>query len=71
MVYRFLYENKIYVVDTFTGATGGTLISEIAEHLRRKGYDAKKIVNYIKFIDLLSTMRLILPFAAKTWTEFL
>ena len=44
------YENKIYVVDTFTGATGGTLISEIAEHLRRKGYDAKKIVNYLNDI---------------------
>ena len=44
------YENKIYVVDTFTGATGGTLISEIAEQLRRKGYDAKKIVNYLNDI---------------------
>lgn len=55
------YENKIYVVDTLNGATGGTLISEIAENLKSKGYDAKKIVAYLNDIKKRITSSFYVP----------
>lgn len=41
------YDNKIYVVDTLTGATGGTLIHEIADKLALQGYKSIDIVKYL------------------------
>lgn len=44
------YENKVYVVDTLTGATGGTLISEIAESYKGEGMTTKEIVDELNRI---------------------
>lgn len=44
------YENKVYVVDTLTGATGGTLISEIAESYKEAGMNTKEIVDELNRI---------------------
>ena len=44
------YENKVYVVDTLTGATGGTLISELAELYKEQGMSAKEIVDELNRI---------------------
>ena len=41
------YDNKIYVVDTLTGATGGTLIHEIADKLALQGCKSIDIVKYL------------------------
>lgn len=44
------YENKVYPIDTLTGATGGTLISEYANMLVEKGYNTKEIVKKLEEI---------------------
>lgn len=46
------YANKIFVVDTYTGATGGTLINEIALNLASKNIDTKDIVDILNRIKL-------------------
>ena len=38
------YDNRVYVVDTLNGATGGTLINEIAKSYVNAGYPVKEIV---------------------------
>lgn len=40
------YNNKVYVLDTITGASGGTLINLLANDLKKRGYTAR----YIKAI---------------------
>lgn len=44
------YDNKVYVIDTHTGATGGTLIHEITKELISKGYDNSEIKNFLNNI---------------------
>ena len=44
------YGERIHVVDTLTGATGGTLINEIANNLVVKGFNSKNIVNILNDI---------------------
>lgn len=44
------YDNKVYVVDTLTGATGGTLISELAELYKKQGMSTKEIVDELNNI---------------------
>lgn len=44
------YQNKIYVVDTMTGATGGTLINEIANNLIKKDISTENIVKQLNII---------------------
>lgn len=39
------YENKVYVIDTLTGATGGTLINEIANNYAKRGLETKEIID--------------------------
>lgn len=39
------YENKVYVIDTLTGATGGTIISEYANKLVEKGYSINEVID--------------------------
>ena len=39
------YDNKVYVIDTMNGATGGTLIDEYAKTLVNKGLSIKEIVS--------------------------
>lgn len=44
------FGERIHVVDTFTGATGGTLINEIANNLVNEGYTTKEIINILNDI---------------------
>lgn len=44
------FGERIHVVDTFTGATGGTLINEIANNLVNEGYSTKEIINILNDI---------------------
>ena len=44
------YYHKIYVIDTLTGATGGTLINEIAKKYVNEGLKAKEIVEKLNKI---------------------
>ena len=46
------YKNKIYIIDTLTGATGGTLINEIANNLVTKNLEAEDIVEILNKIKL-------------------
>lgn len=39
------YENKVYVIDTLTGATGGTLINEIANDYVKQNLSTKEIID--------------------------
>lgn len=44
------YNNKVYVIDTLNGATGGTLIYNIADGLIKKEYSAKSIIEYLNIL---------------------
>lgn len=44
------YENKIYVVDTLNGATGGTLINQIANDLVKENFSTKEILGKLEKI---------------------
>lgn len=44
------YDNKVYVVDSFTGAPGGTLINELALNLRDSGMTTQDIINELENI---------------------
>lgn len=44
------YENQVYVINTLTGATGGTLINEIANNYARKGLEKKEIIERLNKI---------------------
>lgn len=44
------YENKIYVINSLTGATGGTLLNEVAYHLASLDLEAKDIVDSLEKI---------------------
>ena len=44
------YDNKVYVIDTLTGATGGTLISEIANSYKEQGMSTTEIVDELNRI---------------------
>lgn len=44
------YDNQVYVIDTLTGATGGTLINEVAKDYVKKGYPIKEIVDKLNEI---------------------
>lgn len=41
------YENKIYVIDSLTGATGGTLLNEVATNLARLSLSSEDIVDVL------------------------
>jgi DegV family protein with EDD domain len=41
---------RIHVIDTLTGATGGTLINEIANNLVNEGYETKEIIKILNDI---------------------
>lgn len=44
------FNNKVYVIDTLNGATGGTLIYNIADDLIREGYSAKSVIEYLNLL---------------------
>lgn len=44
------YENKVYVIDTLNGATGGTLIDAIANDLVKQGLTTEEIVKRLEII---------------------
>lgn len=44
------YNNKVYVIDTLNGATGGTLIYNIADGLIKKEYSAKSVIEYLNIL---------------------
>ena len=44
------YDNQVYVIDTLTGATGGTLINEIANEYVKKDYPIKEIIKKLNEI---------------------
>lgn len=44
------YENKIYVIDSLTGATGGTLINELAGYLASLDLNAKDIIELLESV---------------------
>lgn len=44
------YENKIHVVDTLNGATGGTLINEIAQSLVNNGLSTSQVLQQLEII---------------------
>lgn len=44
------YGDKVHVIDTLTGATGGTLLSEIANNLVSQGLNSKDIINTLNDI---------------------
>lgn len=44
------YNNKVYVIDTLNGATGRTLIYNIADGLIKKEYSAKSIIEYLNIL---------------------
>ena len=44
------YNNKVYVIDTLNGATGGTLIYNIADGLIKEEYSAKSIIEYLNIL---------------------
>lgn len=44
------YNNKVYVIDTLNGATGGTLIYNIADGLIKEGYSAKSVIEYLNIL---------------------
>ena len=44
------YDNKVYVIDTLTATTGGTIINEIAKNLVNKGLTTKEVVGELEEI---------------------
>lgn len=44
------YNNKVYVIDTLNGATGRTLIYNIADGLIKKEYSAKSVIEYLNIL---------------------
>lgn len=44
------FENKVYVIDTLTGATGGTLISEVAKKLVNSNLSTNEILTQLEKI---------------------
>lgn len=46
------YENKIYVIDSLTGATGGTLLNELANYLVTLNLETKDIIQILEKIKL-------------------
>lgn len=44
------FENKVYVIDTLTGATGGTLISEIAKKLVKCNLSTNEILTQLELV---------------------
>ena len=44
------FNNKVYVIDTLNGATGGTLIYNIADDLIREGYSVKNVIEYLNLL---------------------
>lgn len=44
------FNNKVYVIDTLNGATGGTLIYNIADDLIREGHSAKSVIEYLNLL---------------------
>ena len=44
------YGDKVHVIDTLTGATGGTLLSEIANNLVSQGLNSEDIINTLNDI---------------------
>lgn len=41
------YDNKVHVIDSLTGAAGGTVLIEYAKYLVKQGYSTDEIVNII------------------------
>lgn len=44
------FNNKVHVIDTLNGATGGTLIYNIAEGLIKEGYSVKSVIEYLNLL---------------------
>lgn len=42
------YENKVYVIDSFTGATGGTLLLELAKDFVRKTKNKEELIKELQ-----------------------
>ncbi len=42
------YKNNVYVIDSLTGATGGTLMNEIAKDMVKQGLSTKEIVTKLE-----------------------
>lgn len=61
LVSRLIDESKITVIDTYQGATGGTLINEIANDLVSKNLDKKDIVEILEKIKTRITTSFLVP----------
>jgi fatty acid-binding protein DegV len=46
------YANKVYVIDSLTGAAGGTVLTEYTKYLVEKGYDVSTLIKTIEEIKI-------------------